>query len=209
MNPFSPRSKLTTDCSKTQLRRLLRVLATTRKALRAARAREQLARQRSQCDDLTGLANREGFACLTRANLADPLPLDQVCALLFIDLDGFKAINDQLGHAAGDRLLQIVGARLTHAMRAGDSVSRHGGDEFLCLLPQLHSEARAMSIAQQLVGLIAAPCELGGIRVSVRPSIGLAFYPRDGATLELLLAHADQAMYAAKRDGGGVAAAQR
>jgi diguanylate cyclase (GGDEF)-like protein len=189
-----------------RLRLLRQQLSRAQGELAALRLRESLAQAFAQCDSLTGLPNRHGFACQTHAALARHSSATPVCALLFIDLDGFKAINDRLGHAAGDRLLQVVGARLAHAMRSGDSVSRHGGDEFLCLLPDLHSEARALAIAQQLAALIAAPCELDGVRVSVRASIGLSFYPRDGANLALLLAHADRAMYAAKRSGGGVVA---
>lgn len=176
--------------------------------LRKELAQAQAALAKAQCDALTGLPNRQAFAQQSRAAVARHAQGAQCFALLFLDLDGFKAINDRLGHAAGDTLLKIVGARLAHAMRTGDVISRHGGDEFVCLLCHLHNEARALAIARHLCAQVSAPCRIGADTVSVRASIGVALFPRDAATLPELLSLADQAMYRAKREGSGVALAE-
>lgn len=159
-------------------------------------------------DLLTGLPDRRGLdqplgRILSRCD-GGPLKF----ALLFIDLDGFKAVNDRLGHAAGDQLLCVVAARLAAAMRRDDLVCRHGGDEFVCLLPDLDSEERARSLATQVLQSIARPCALGGHRVAVNASIGIAMYPRHGDSLPSLLRSADVAMYDAKKRRCGVAMAR-
>jgi diguanylate cyclase (GGDEF)-like protein len=159
-------------------------------------------------DLLTGLLERRGLEQpLGRLlSLRDGSP--HTLALLFIDLDGFKAINDRLGHAAGDQLLCVVAARLAAAMRRDDLVCRHGGDEFVCLLPDLDSEERARSLATQVLQSITQPCALGGHRVAVNASIGIAMYPRHGDSLPSLLRSADVAMYDAKTRRCGVAMAR-
>lgn len=182
-------------------------LVLTRNALLLAQAHAQTAQSVGQHDPLTGLSNRAGFETETRLTLARHMQCRQLYALLFIDLDGFKAVNDNLGHEAGDALLRIVGARLAHAMRGGDTISRHGGDEFLCLLPDLQSKTRATAIAEELVRTVSAPCAIGSTQVCVRASIGVAFFPQDGANLPELMHRADQAMYQAKRSHSGVALA--
>lgn len=188
--------------------------------LRGELARVQLALERTQAeltqalrmsrsDALTGLPNRRGFDRPSRRVLAAHGDASLPLALLFIDLDGFKAVNDRLGHHAGDELLRVVGARLAHAVREGDLVCRHGGDEFLCLLPHLGQAERAAAVAAELLKVIAAPCEIGGQRVSVTASIGVALYPRDGRTVRALMRAADAAMYAAKAQGSGLCASAR
>lgn len=190
-----------------ELERLRRKLARARLALERSQAELAQARQLAHSDALTGLPNRRGFDRPSRRVLAahgnGTLPL----ALLFIDLDGFKAVNDHLGHHVGDELLRVVGARLAHAVRDGDLVCRHGGDEFLCLLPHLGRPERAAAIAAELLKVIAAPCQLGEHSVSVTASIGVALYPRDGITVGALLQAADAAMYVAKAQGSGLATA--
>lgn len=126
-----------------------------------------------------------------------------VFALLFIDLDDFKSVNDVHGHAVGDELLRVIGQRLVHALRAGDVVSRQGGDEFLCLLPEVHDADQAAAIARKLFDSVAAPCQLAGVHLQVLPSIGVALYPRDGDNIAALIAQADGAMYQAKRSRVG------
>jgi diguanylate cyclase (GGDEF)-like protein len=190
-----------------ELQRLRHELARTQVALERSQAELAQALSAACLDTLTGLPNRRGFDRPSRRLLAAHGTASQPLALLFIDLDGFKAVNDRLGHHAGDELLRIVGARLAHAVRAGDLVCRHGGDEFLCLLPRLCEPERAAAIAAGLLTAIAAPCEIGGQRVSVTASIGLALYPRDGRTVGELLRAADAAMYAAKARGNGQAGA--
>ncbi len=121
---------------------------------------------------------------------------------MFIDLDDFKNINDTHGHAAGDQLLQAIASRLKGAMRADDTVSRHGGDEFLYLLLDLKHEADAARVAEKIRKKISEPCALtvDGIVISavVRPSIGIAIFPRDGQSGDALTESADSAMYRAK-----------
>ena len=106
--------------------------------------------------------------------------------LLYIDLDGFKQVNDTLGHAVGDALLRVVGARLAHAVRGEDRVSRHGGDEFVCVLPQVQEEEHAMAIGRKLIDTVSAPCVLGTFTVRVSASVGIAIYPRDGDSVQAL-----------------------
>jgi len=159
------------------------------------------------CDPLTGLANRRGFEQPVGQALAQHRGGPDTLALLFVDLDGFKAVNDRLGHAVGDALLRIVAARLAAGLRREDLVCRHGGDEFVCLLPHLESEDRAIALAGQLLQSITQPCALDGQLVRVGASIGVAVYPRHGGDLSALLHSADAAMYDAKRRRCGLALA--
>ena len=122
---------------------------------------------------------------------------------MFIDLDKFKAINDTLGHDAGDQVLQLVAQRLEAVVRSGDTVSRRSGDEFLFLMLEAKDEANAEALALKIIDQIAQPCEVGGVMVSVRPSIGVAIYPEDGQSAQELLKNADTAMYAAKGNKSG------
>ena len=121
--------------------------------------------------------------------------------MLFIDLDNFKVVNDSLGHAAGDALLKVVAARIPATLRAIDVVSRHGGDEFLVVLPDVESEQGPIPVAEKLLAAISEPIDLDGQTVSVSPSIGIAVYPRDGENAEALIKNADAAMYLAKERG--------
>jgi diguanylate cyclase (GGDEF)-like protein len=191
-----------------RIQRLRRLLTESRRALRQTRSELAGLRQTAACDELTGLPNRHGFAPPLQRELAAHAGGDFMLALLFVDLDGFKAINDRLGHAAGDEVLRIVGARLAAAVRRSDLVCRHGGDEFVCVLPQLRSPASASRLAAVLLRAIGQPCMLGGQEVRVRASVGVAIYPRDGDNLPALLHSADSAMYAAKSRRSGVAMAR-
>jgi len=187
-----------------QLSQVRQQLEHTQLALERCRLDLAAARETARRDALTGLPNRSGFESESHRTMAAHSAGTLVLALLFVDLDGFKAVNDQLGHDVGDALLRVVGARLANAMRHGDLVCRQGGDEFLCLLPQLQSPERAQAIALHLARTIETPCQLGPHRVTVRASIGVALYPRDGVDLPALLGRADRAMYAAKSAGCGV-----
>lgn len=188
--------------------RLRRALSKSRGVV--VRLRQELAQVRTaECrDPLTGLPNRRGFELPGRRLLAEHLGASDTLALLFVDLDGFKAVNDRFGHAIGDALLQVVAARLAAGMRRGDLVCRHGGDEFVCLLPKLDSEDRAVSLAGELLHAITQPCALAGQQVAVGASIGVAVFPRDGESLASLLSSADVAMYKAKEHRCGLARAR-
>jgi diguanylate cyclase (GGDEF)-like protein len=124
-------------------------------------------------------------------------------AVLFIDLDSFKTVNDTLGHARGDRLLTLVAERLLTAVRQVDTVARLGGDEFAVLLEDLTAEDGALVVAERAVRLIAAPFDLAGKSVSVGASIGMAMRADDSTGTDTLIAEADAAMYEAKRAGKG------
>jgi diguanylate cyclase (GGDEF)-like protein len=119
-----------------------------------------------------------------------------------MDLDHFKEVNDSLGHAAGDRLLQVVTERLVACVREGDTVARVGGDEFVVMLGELHQLADAALVAEKIISTVSAACQIEGSELHVTPSIGLAIFPGDGGDPDTLLRNADTAMYHAKRDGG-------
>ena len=127
-------------------------------------------------------------------------------ALLFLDIDGFKQINDTLGHAAGDAVLQRVAATLLAAVRDGDTVCRYGGDEFVVLLTEVAQAEDAAQVARKLTAALALPTTAGGAPVTLSASIGISIYPDDGLDADTLLGKADAAMYRAKRlDRGGFA----
>ena len=152
-------------------------------------------------DALTGLPNRTAFIERAEALLPAALAERRTLALLFIDLDHFKRVNDSLGHLAGDALLQTVARRITGCLRGGDLVSRFGGDEFLVLLQGDTPPQAVQDVADKLLAAIGAPVLLEGASISVTPSVGVALFPRDGATPDELIKHADTAMYRAKARG--------
>ena len=160
-------------------------------------------------DALTGLANRPSFLEHLRTGLRRATRTNTELAVLFIDLDNFKMVNDSFGHAAGDELLKAVGARLQAAVRGMDVVARQGGDEFLILLSDLESKAfrdlssgrAAEVVAGKVRAILREPFVVEGIEIYVSASIGISLYPSDGADAETLLKHADVAMYAAKDNG--------
>jgi len=167
------------------------------------RAQGYLARleQLAYTDPLTGLANRRRLQEQLEAAVWEARAGGTALALLFLDLDGFKAVNDRLGHSAGDELLVRTGQRLKARLRRSDLLARLGGDEFLAALPGLDaSTARgeADRIAAQLTAALAEPMVLAGEPVAVTVSIGVAVYPHDGADFGALLHHADLRMYAGK-----------
>ena len=151
-------------------------------------------------DPLTGLANRTAFKSGVRRVLSSPDRPGGTQAVLFVDLDDFKNVNDLLGHAAGDEVLRAVGARLSEVTRPGDLVARLGGDEFALLLDGLPDDAAAYSLASRAVAALATPVEIHGNVVEVGASIGLSMR-RDGSDIESLMREADIAMYSAKGHG--------
>ncbi len=152
-------------------------------------------------DDLTGLPGptllRERFEQFS--NLSQRLKMQM--AVLFIDLDGFKAVNDRLGHAAGDKLLKDAAQRMQDQLRGSDSVARLGGDEFVVLLMDAASQSSLTLVADRLLKAIAAPYWLDGDMAEISASVGIAVFPHHGRDLESLLRVADSAMYAAKERG--------
>lgn len=178
-------------------------LAQARAELVGTQAGERRARYLAAHDSLTSLPNRGFFGERLERALALAATQRQALAVLYLDLDGFKPINDLHGHAVGDELLQVVSARLSRVVRADDMVSRVGGDEFACLLVNLSDKEQLGQLAGKMFDAVTAPCVIGAHRLSVRPSIGIAVFPADGTTAEALTKCADAAMYRAKRDQTG------
>lgn len=152
-------------------------------------------------DALTNLPNRLLFEADLARSLERARRQRQQIALMFIDLDCFKLVNDTLGHAAGDQMLRVVGARLRAAVRAEDAVARLGGDEFTVVLEEVGAAAGAAMAAEKMLETINVPMVLHGHGVSVSASIGIALFPTHGADADTLMRAADAAMYRAKRQG--------
>jgi diguanylate cyclase (GGDEF)-like protein len=158
-------------------------------------------RKQAHTDSLTCLPNRSLFEDRLERALAAAERKERQLAVLFIDLDKFKEVNDTLGHAAGDILLQQAATRLSACLREMDTVSRLGGDEFTVLLPELEDAADADSVAQKIAEAIARPFDINGKPVTVTCSVGIALYPDDADEAGTLVRHADLAMYTAKQAG--------
>ena len=155
----------------------------------------------AQLDQLTGLANRAGFLSRLDSAMRDAAIAHRLMALMYMDIDRFKPVNDTYGHAVGDKLLKAFSGRLTHALRAGDVVARLGGDEFTIIMEGLAREDDAAATATKIVQAMREPFELDGVTVSVSVSIGLSYY-RDGPhDPEALLKQADMLLYQAKQAG--------
>ncbi len=170
------------------------------------RVEQQAAASRHQAlhDPLTGLGNRVLLDDRTEQALRIAARTGELVGLLMIDLDGFKQVNDQYGHATGDELLRAVAARITGALRATDTVARLGGDEFAVLLPNVGATTHALEVAGRVRAAISRPVELPAHTVEVGASVGLALHLPDGEDAEHLFRHADVAMYQAKRGRLGV-----
>ena len=153
-------------------------------------------------DALTDLPNRIMFEDRLQLAVAQARRSGGLLALLFLDLDNFKSINDQYGHQMGDRLLRVVAKRLVTCVRTTDTVSRLSGDEFTVILQGLERIQDIRQVAQKIVDRLTPPIHLAGQDISVQTSIGIAVYPKDSTNIRQLLATADQAMYRAKDHGG-------
>lgn len=174
------------------------------------RRAEESARRIAFYDSLTGLPNRRLFERRLANALRQSGGVNGFVALLFLDLDDFKQVNDRLGHAAGDELLRVIGQRLLDSVRGVDDVghvggtqssaSRFGGDEFAVLLSGLHEPEDAAECALRIHNKLSEPIELAGAEARVGVSVGIALHPRDGETAAVLLSAADAAMYAAKSE---------
>src|SRR5450755_1839410 len=155
-------------------------------------------------DELTGLSNRKLLIRRTNDALAQAARSQTMVGFLLLDLDRFKEVNDTLGHPVGDRLLRHVAHRLTHSVRPGDMVARLGGDEFAVLLPSVKEAAAAREVAARLRAALAEPIRLEGMSFDIEASVGIALYPDDASGFEVLMQHADVAMYLAKERRSGV-----
>lgn len=168
----------------------------------AAKEQKEAASHASLHDALTGLPNRALFNDRLEHGLAHAIRHDWPLAVMFLDLNQFKAINDALGHAVGDRVLQLVAQRLKEITRTDDTISRYGGDEFLYLLMEIGDREQLARIAQNIVSTIELPFEIEQtLCLHVRISLGIAIYPEDGTTARALIKNADDAMYSAKQSG--------
>lgn len=173
-------------------------LADVRLDLSEAQARTEEAQQVALQDPLTGLPNRVLFEHGLDHGLSQAERHGWGLAVLFIDIDDFKGINDSHGHDTGDRVLVMVADRLKSFVRDQDVVSRWGGDEFACLCLEVKHEAEVAHLAEKMTDRIAEACEFNGTILSIKASIGIALYPADGTTADLLFKNADTAMYQAK-----------
>ena len=173
-------------------------LAEVRDDLSKAQVKEEEAQQMALQDALTGLPNRVSFKQGLDHGLIQAKRHGWGLAVLFIDIDKFKSINDSYGHDLGDQVLLMVANRLQSSVRDQDMVSRWGGDEFVCLLLEVKQEADVTRLAEKVINRIAEPCEFNGTVLSIRASIGITIYPADGETADILFKNADTAMYKAK-----------
>ncbi len=173
-----------------------------RRIIEANRAEKRI-RHLAYNDLLTGLPNRTLFFDLLGQAVAQATNDGSVLAVLFMDLDRFKYVNDNLGHDVGDRLLVAVAQRVRRAVRNVDSVARLGGDEFTVVLREIDGPTAAASAAQSICRVLAAPFQIDGHDIFVTSSVGIAMYPHDGKDVATLVKHADNAMYRAKKTNTG------
>jgi diguanylate cyclase (GGDEF)-like protein/PAS domain S-box-containing protein len=155
----------------------------------------------AQHDALTGLPNRMQFFQQMEQAIAETAGTHQQLAVLFIDLDHFKSINDQMGHAVGDEVLMVVASRLRRAVRSDDIVARLGGDEFVVLIRGAGIAPIASSVTRKILGALNERVTLNGAVLQIGASVGISLYPEDGVTAEDLILRADSAMYKAKVNG--------
>ncbi len=174
-------------------------LAISAAALSESQAQERKAKQSALHDPVTGLPNFTLFNDRLTSALAQAKRHNWRLAVMFIDLDDFKNINDSHGHEVGDHVLQTVAQRLQNMVRSSDTLSRRSGDEFLFLMLEVKDTATAAAFAARIVANIGEPCEIGDLKLNVSASIGLAMFPADGHSAQQLLKHADAAMYGVKQ----------
>lgn len=171
--------------------------------------REAQIRHLAHHDALTGLANRANFSVRLHEALSRARRLGHSGALLFMDLDRFKGVNDSLGHSAGDLLLKTVAERVRTCLRDTDLLFRMGGDEFTIILPELTDPEDAAHLARRIIAAVSEPVTLHDRKVTIGATIGIAVYPADSVDAELLVKNADEAMYQAKQAGRGTHAFYR
>lgn len=160
--------------------------------------REAQVRQFAYHDELTGLPNRRLLLDRLKQAMAQAARQDKQVVLLLLDLDGFKSVNDRLGHPGGDKLLQGVAKRLSDGIRGADTACRYGGDEFLIMLPEVDNPATAAAVWTKLKLALREPYIIDGYQVRLTISMGGVVYPTDGHTDQELIRRADEALYRAK-----------
>lgn len=166
-------------------------------------AKEDQVRHQAYHDVLTGLPNRAYFSEQLKHSITLAARHGHISALMFIDLDRFKIVNDSLGHDAGDTLLKAVSARIQQCLRSSDFLFRMGGDEFTVILPLITAPEEAACVARRILEAVACPVPIGEHELMVGTTIGIAVYPGDGESAEALLRNADAAMYSVKNNGRG------
>lgn len=179
----------------------LAVLRQRVKRVLAARQSEMRVKQLAYSDPLTGLPNRMAFAARLQQDLAYARRNHNKLAVMFIDIDHFKDVNDNLGHAAGDELLKMLAERVAGCVRSEDTLARLGGDEFVVVLSSIHSPNGANIAAGNILKALSRPFDIDGTEIFVGASIGISIYPDDGENKEALIKNADTAMYRAKACG--------
>ncbi len=175
----------------------LALLAANRELERANSVLEHIAHY----DALTHLPNRVLLADRLRQAMAHTQRREQIMAVAFLDLDGFKTVNDKYGHAVGDKLLINLAQQMKNSLREGDTLARIGGDEFVVVLTDLHHTSDCAPLLKRLLQAAATPVQMDDLVLEVSASIGVTLYPQDGSDADQLLRHADQAMYLAKQAG--------
>ena len=181
-----------------ELAALRSINAQLTRELAELKVREAQAQRLADRDGLTGLYNRRRMSEFLDSAIADAARQWQCVGLLFIDLNGFKAINDEYGHAAGDKILTTVALRINARVRTGDIVCRYGGDEFVVLLPNVPGAGAVSRVAEVIRERVALPYWIQGSEQHLTAAIGESLYPHDGQSADELLHQADQAMYRLK-----------
>jgi diguanylate cyclase (GGDEF)-like protein len=197
---YAPR-KVVLDQEIVELREIDKLRAANiqlRRELAELKEREAETKKLADRDGLTGLFNRRRMLELLEAAIGDAIKLDLHVGLLFIDLNGFKAINDNYGHAAGDKILTTVATRILARVRAGDICCRYGGDEFVVVLPGVPDPSPVSRVADAIRERVSLPYWIGEDQLQVTASIGESMYPHHGENAAKLLHRADEAMYRLK-----------
>ncbi|HJV72966.1 MAG TPA: EAL domain-containing protein [Noviherbaspirillum sp.] len=198
-------ARLNRDMQLQQMHELQRINAALEAEVTERRQAEQRAQELATRDPLTGLMNRRSLAEQLEHAISRSERQEHRLALLFLDMDKFKSINDTLGHETGDQLLLQAAERIRHAVRDSDIVARLGGDEFVVLMEDIPSYSAAAEVANKIVKTISTSFEICGQSVKTSASVGISLYPQDGTTMQALMRCADLAMYHAKQERRGSA----
>jgi diguanylate cyclase (GGDEF)-like protein len=196
-NPSSPPVRTARD-TRREIDTLRSINAHLVRQIAVLKEREAQAQRLADRDGLTGLYNRRRMIELLEMSMHDAVQHKQRVGLLFVDLDGFKGVNDAHGHAAGDKLLMTVGARIAARARTGDFVCRYGGDEFVVILPRLADIAAARQVADSIGKRVALPYRMDGVELQLTAAIGVSIYPDEARSAADLMRLADESMYRVK-----------
>jgi len=197
---FVSKDQHKSDCDENELNLLSSIVKQLSTAIYGIKAAEALHRQ-AYHDSLTELPNRRYFEDELKRHLLGCNATDKTGTLMFLDLDGFKQVNDSAGHGIGDQLLQMVSKRLNRNVPDNGLIARIGGDEFAVIIPSINSEQDVFKTAQQIRKSVLDPFKIGNTVANIGTSIGVCFFPTDGNSVDVLLRYADEAMYQAKSNG--------